>query len=98
MRQTPQGFQTRGVPSMQDSPVSEPPPTRRQPRSCDQIVDLNVEHSALEHEIAAARTFDEMEAAFAKIERLTANVLDQAYFGRKLYTRGLDGLVPYLAK
>jgi hypothetical protein len=60
-------------------------------------VDLNLDQPALEQEIRAARTLEAMEAAFVKVERLTATVQDPALYGRKLFTGGLDRVATYLA-
>lgn len=61
-------------------------------------MDLNVDHPALQQELTAARTIEALDAAFVKVERLMLTYREPENFGRKLFTRGLDGLTPYLAR
>jgi hypothetical protein len=61
-------------------------------------VDLNIDHPALQQELTAARTIEALEAAFVKVERLMLAYREPENFGRKLFTRGLDDLIPYLAR
>ena len=51
----------------------------------------------LEQDCAAAQTTEAVEAVLQKIYKVTPRLRDPANFGRKLFTPGLDALIPLLA-
>jgi len=55
-------------------------------------------HPELERELAQAITADQLDAVFQKIVRLPERFRTPDVYGRRLYTQGLDALVPKIAK
>jgi hypothetical protein len=60
-------------------------------------MDLEFDQSALAQEIEAARIFATLEAALSKVLQLTPRIRDPEVYGRKLFVRSLDRVIPYLA-
>ncbi|MCW5758302.1 MAG: hypothetical protein KIS90_00845 [Phenylobacterium sp.] len=50
----------------------------------------------LERRLASARTFDELEAALQEVTRLVPSFLAPGIYGRQVYCKGLDAVIPTL--
>ncbi len=59
---------------------------------------MNSERPELEAEIRAARTFEALEAVLGKVLALIERFKDPENFGLRLFSQGLDNLIPYIAQ
>jgi hypothetical protein len=72
--------------------------TDPQPAAQERVLKYVYQQPALEREIATAPDLSALEAALFKVVNLNRDFRDPSIYGRRLFAKGLDALVPQVAK